>query len=355
MPASRPAGRGRIMFVDEVRVHVEAGDGGNGCVSFRREKYVPRGGPDGGDGGDGGDVVFEGDEGLTTLADLHGHPSYRAGRGEHGRGKKQHGARGRSVVCPVPLGTLVRELPERHAVGEILAHGERLVVAKGGAGGRGNARFATAQRRAPRFASPGAEGEKRDLLVELKIMAQVGLVGLPNAGKSTLLNAICRTRSKVAAYPFTTLYPVLGTIQMMSGERIILADVPGLIEGAHRGTGLGIRFLRHIERTEILLFVLDAAPDAEVPPLEAFRTLAGEIGEYSRSLLRRPRIIALNKIDLIPEGQVPGEVRSGLEEECTRHGGRFQLVEISAKEKRGTGSLVDLLGGLHRTLVQLDA
>lgn len=341
------------MFVDEVRIHVQAGDGGNGCVSFRREKFVPRGGPDGGDGGKGGDIVFEGDEGLTTLVDLHGCPSYRAGRGEHGRGKKQHGAQGESVVCRVPLGTSIRELPERNVIGEILIHDERIVVAKGGAGGAGNARFATPQRRAPHFAKPGAEGEKKDLLIELKIMAQVGLVGLPNAGKSTLLNAICRTRSKVAGYPFTTLYPVLGTIQMMSGERIIIADVPGLLEGAHQGSGLGVRFLRHIERTEMLLFVVDVSPEAETYPADALRTLTGEIGEYDRNLLRRSRIVALNKIDLLPEGSVPADVRRAVKEECERHQGAYAVVEISAREKRGTDRLVDLIGEMHRSLVGL--
>jgi GTP-binding protein len=297
--------------------------------------------------------VLEGNEGLTTLVDLHGRPSYRAGKGEHGRGKKQHGAQGASVVCTVPLGTLVRELPERNVIGEILTHGERIVVAKGGAGGAGNARFATAQRRAPRFAKPGAEGEKKELLTELKIMAQVGLVGLPNAGKSTLLNAICRTRSKVAGYPFTTLYPVLGTIQMMSGERIIVADVPGLLEGAHEGTGLGVRFLRHIERTEMLLYVLDASPQAEISPVDALRTLTDEIGEYDRSLLRRSRIVALNKTDLLPEGCVPESVRRAVGDECERHQGAYAVVEISAKEKRGTDRLVDLIGEMHRSLVRL--
>lgn len=345
---------GQRMFIDEVQVHVRGGDGGNGCASFRREKYVPRGGPDGGDGGSGGDVILEGDAALTTLVDLHARPSYRAGRGDHGRGKNQHGAKGKSVVCRVPLGTLIRELPGRNVIGEILDHGEQVIVAKGGAGGWGNAHFANAQRRAPRFATPGAEGEARHLLVELKIMAQVGLVGLPNAGKSTLMNAICRTRSKVAEYPFTTLHPVLGTIQMITGERVIVADVPGLIEGAHQGTGLGIRFLRHIERTEILLYVLDAALDTEPPPGEAFRILADEIGEYDRSLLRRPRIVALNKIDLLPEGRVPAEIRRAVEEENNRDGGKFAVVEISAKEKRRTERIVELIAEMHRGLVHLD-
>jgi len=339
------------MFVDEVRIHVKAGDGGDGCVSFRREKHVPRGGPDGGDGGRGGDVVFQGDEGHTTLVDLHARPSYQAERGQHGKGRNRHGAAGQSIACPVPLGTVVRELPGRRVIAEILRPGEQVIVAKGGAGGLGNARFATPERRAPRFATPAEPGEERDLLVELKIMAQVGLVGLPNAGKSTLLNAICRTRSRVAAYPFTTLHPVLGTIPLLSGERIIVADVPGLIEGAHTGVGLGVRFLRHIERTEILLFVLDASPDAEIPADAAFRTLAAEISAYEKRLLARPRLLALNKIDLLPDGRVPLERRRAVERENESLGGEYSLVEISARYNRGTDRLVELLVATHRRLV----
>jgi len=342
------------MFVDEVRVRVRGGDGGNGCVSFRREKFVPRGGPDGGDGGRGGDVVFEGDEGLTTLVDLHSKTFYQAGRGRHGSGKNRYGAAGETVVCAVPLGTVVRELPDRKVIGEILAPGERLIVAKGGKGGQGNVRFATPERRAPRFAEPGGKGEERELLVELKIMAQVGLVGLPNGGKSTLLNAICRTRSRVADYPFTTLHPILGTIQTISGDRIIIADIPGLIEGAHSGTGLGARFLRHIERTEILLYVLDISPEAETPPAEAFRTLTDEIGKHEPGILRRPRILALNKIDLLPGESAPRELVESLESENEVFGGRYLILEISAREKRGTEDLVGKMEEMHRDLPLVD-
>jgi GTP-binding protein len=336
------------MFVDEVRVRVRAGDGGNGCVSFRREKFVPRGGPDGGDGGRGGDVVFEGDASRTTLVDLHSRTFYQAGRGRHGSGKNRHGAAGESVVCAVPLGTVVRELPSGNLLGEVLSPGERLVVAKGGEGGRGNIRFVTPERRAPKFAGPGGEGEERELLVELKIMAQIGLVGLPNAGKSTLLNAICRTRSRVAAYPFTTLHPVLGTIHTMTGDRIILADIPGLIEGAHAGTGLGSRFLRHIERTEMLLYVLDVSPEADPSPLEAFRCLTDEIGRHDPKILRRPRVLALNKIDLLPDGAAPGDIVRELEGENESFGGRYSMVEISAKEKRGTERLLEVIEEMQR-------
>ena len=334
------------MFVDQVHILVEAGDGGNGCVSFRREKYVPKGGPDGGDGGDGGSVFFEGDEGQTTLVDLHGKPSYRAGNGGHGSGKRKHGAQGRSLILKVPLGTILHREDETEGesiVGEVLAHGEMLLAARGGRGGKGNPHFATSTRRAPRIATPGEPGEELMLRVELRILAQVGLVGFPNAGKSTFLNAVCRTRSKVAEYPFTTLHPVIGTIRTIKDERIIVADVPGLIEGAHTGVGLGIDFLRHIERTEILLYILDAAPDAVPGPVEAFRGLVGEIREYDASILKRPRMVALNKIDLLPDQSVDRAILDSLIEENNLLGGDFEIYTVSAAEKIRLDELVDSL------------
>jgi len=287
------------MFIDRVKVKVKAGDGGRGCMSFRREKFVPRGGPDGGDGGDGGSVVFRVDEGETTLISLHSRPFYEAGRGEHGRGKDQTGARGRDVVCRVPPGTLLQDLETEELLCDLTEPGQEFIVAHGGRGGRGNARFVTSTRQAPRHAEPGQPGESRTLRVELKMIAQVGLVGFPNAGKSTLIRALTHAHARVGEYPFTTLSPVLGALTLPDGEKIIIADIPGLIEGAHEGAGLGTDFLRHVERTRLLVFVVDISPQAGPGAEEALRVLRGELRQYRSDLLERPWIVACNKADLL--------------------------------------------------------
>ncbi|MDR7556576.1 MAG: GTPase ObgE [Armatimonadota bacterium] len=284
------------MLVDQARIYVKGGDGGRGCVAFRREKFVPKGGPDGGDGGAGGDVVAVADEGLTTLVDFKYRQHLRAGDGGHGEGGRRTGRRGADLVVRVPVGTIVRDARTGEVLADLVAHGQRAVLARGGRGGRGNARFATPTRRAPRIAEPGEPGEERWVELELRLLADVGLVGLPNAGKSTLLRRISAARPAVGDYPFTTLQPVLGVVELSDGRRFVAADLPGLIEGAHAGAGLGIQFLRHVARTRVLIYVVDlAAPE---DPLDALATVRRELAQYDPGLAQRPAIVALNKVDL---------------------------------------------------------
>jgi GTP-binding protein len=291
------------VFVDEVEIHVRAGDGGRGCVSFRREKYVPRGGPNGGDGGRGGSVILEADEGLGTLLDFRYKRHYTARRGGHGEGSDRHGANGGDLVLRVPVGTTVRQPSAGVLLGDLIADGEQLEVARGGRGGRGNARFATSTNRAPRRADPGEAGEERTLRLELRLLADVGVVGFPNAGKSTLVARLSAARPKIADYPFTTLVPTLGLVRIDEGRSFVIADVPGLIPGAAEGKGLGLRFLRHLERTRLLVHLLDLDPATGRDPLEDWRTIQAELRAYSPELAERPQFVAANKIDL--EGAAP--------------------------------------------------
>jgi len=291
-------------FIDEVEVRVSAGRGGDGCVSFRREKYVPRGGPDGGDGGRGGNVVLRADPNLSTLLDLRVRRHVRAASGEPGQGSGRHGRGGGDVVIPLPVGTVIydADAPEAPPLADLAEPGQRLVVARGGRGGRGNARFATPTRQAPDFATPGREGQSRRLRLELKLLADVGLVGLPNAGKSTLLRRLSAARPRVGAYPFTTLIPHLG-VASVDDRRLVVADIPGLIEGASRGVGLGDRFLRHVERTRLLVHLLDVGR-AELEggdPWADYATVRGELAAYDPGLAERPEIVALAKVDLVAE------------------------------------------------------
>ena len=291
------------MFVDEVEIHVRAGDGGRGCLSFRREKYVPRGGPNGGDGGRGGSVILEADEGLGTLLDFRYRRHYAAPRGGHGEGSDRHGASGEDLVLRVPVGTTVREPQAGVLLGDLIVNGEHLEVARGGRGGRGNARFATSTNRAPRRADPGEAGEERTLRLELRLLADVGVVGFPNAGKSTLVSRLSAARPKIADYPFTTLVPTLGLVRLDEGRSFVIADVPGLIPGAAEGKGLGLRFLRHLERTRLLVHLLDLDPATGRDPVEDWKTIQAELRAYSPELAARPQVIAANKIDL--EGAAP--------------------------------------------------
>jgi GTP-binding protein len=286
------------VFVDEVEIEVRAGDGGRGCISFRREKFVPRGGPNGGDGGRGGSVILEADEGLGTLLDFRYRRHYAAPRGRHGEGSDRHGANGANLVLRVPVGTTVRERDTGLLLGDLTAHGERLDVARGGRGGRGNARFATSTHRAPRHAEPGEAGEERALRLELRLLADVGVVGFPNAGKSTLVARLSAARPKIADYPFTTLVPTLGLVRLDEERSFVIADVPGLIPGAAEGKGLGLRFLRHLERTRLLVHLLDLDPDTGRDPVEDWRTIQAELEAYSPELAARPQLVAANKIDL---------------------------------------------------------
>jgi GTP-binding protein len=283
-------------MIDRVSIRVEAGDGGEGAVSFRREKYVPRGGPDGGDGGDGGNVVLIVDQSMRTLADFRRRRVYRAERGENGQGSDRHGRRGSDLQIRVPPGTTVHRERDggKELLGDLLEHGQRLVVARGGKGGRGNARFATSINRAPRIAERGEEGEAADLILDLKLISDIGITGLPNAGKSTLLRSISSARPKVAAYPFTTLEPALGVVEM-GYDTIVFADIPGLIRGAHLGQGLGLEFLRHIERTRVLVHLVDGG---RPHPEDDIESVNEELAAYSPALASKRQIVAVNKTDL---------------------------------------------------------
>ena len=293
-----------MKFIDEADIRVEAGSGGDGCVSFRREKFIPRGGPDGGDGGSGGSVYLVAREGVNTLADFRVRRRFRAESGRGGSGKDMTGASGADLLIEVPKGTEIADLDTGEALGDLTRDGERLLVAKGGQGGRGNTRFKTSVNRAPRQFDRGGPGESRHLQLALKLLADVGLLGAPNAGKSTLTRALSAARPKVADYPFTTLHPQLGVVSIGTDRSFVLADIPGLIEGAAEGAGLGIRFLKHLERTRLLLHVVDACADLSGgDPVELHRAVEGEVGLYSEALATRPRWLVLNKLDLLPAEQ----------------------------------------------------
>jgi GTP-binding protein len=294
-----------MRFVDEVTIRVDAGRGGNGCLSFRREKYIPKGGPDGGDGGDGGDVYLVADAGLNTLVDFRYKRHFKARPGEHGQGSDRTGKRGDDLRVAVPAGTVVSAAETGEAIGELIEDGARLLVARGGAHGLGNARFKSSTNRAPRKTTPGKPGESRTLKLELKILADVGLVGLPNAGKSTFIRAVSAARPKVADYPFTTLYPHLGVVRVGPDQSFVVADIPGLVEGAAEGAGLGIRFLKHLARTRLLLHLVDVAPaKGEGDPAADARAVAAELKKFGQGLSERERWLVLNKIDLLDEGTI---------------------------------------------------
>jgi GTPase len=333
-------------FVDEVTVHVRGGDGGDGAVSFRREAHVPRGGPDGGDGGRGGDVVLVADRATTSLLDLHRSPHRRAGRGGHGSGMGRTGADGADELVRVPVGTVVRDRDTRQVRADLVDHGQRFVAARGGRGGRGNASFASRHRRVPRFAERGERARERSLRLELKLIADVGLVGFPSAGKSSLVGRLSAAKPRVEAWPFTTLTPHLGVMRAGDDARgapidVVLADVPGLIEGAAEGRGLGIRFLRHIERCLVLLHVLDAAPfEPDRDPVRDLDVLRDELRKHDPDLLERPQLVVLNKIDL-PDGRAMADlVRPQLEDRGE------QVLEVSAVSGEGLEALRYRLGEL---------
>ncbi|MGA3097522.1 MAG: GTPase ObgE [Bryobacteraceae bacterium] len=285
------------MFIDEARILVKAGDGGNGCLAFRREKYVPRGGPSGGDGGRGGDVVLVADPHENTLLRFRFNPEHKAQRGRHGEGSNCTGAEGRSLDVDVPVGTVVYDEATGERLHDFATPGERLVIARGGKGGRGNARFATSTHQAPTEHEPGRPGEEKRLRLELKLLADVGLVGFPNAGKSTLISRISAARPKIADYPFTTLEPILGVVQMDGFKSFVVADIPGLIEGAHLGHGLGIQFLRHVERTRLLAHLVDVSEGSGRDPVHDFETVMEELASFSQELVRKPMIVVATKMD----------------------------------------------------------
>ena len=293
-----------MKFVDEAEITVHAGNGGNGCISFRREKFIPLGGPDGGNGGDGGDVWLVADEGLNTLVDFRHERSFRAQRGENGMGRQMAGKRGEDRVIRVPVGTSVINVDTAETIGDLTQHGQRIKVAQGGHGGAGNTVFKSSTNRSPRKAVPGSDGEERALRLELKVLADVGLLGFPNAGKSTFIRAVSAATPRVADYPFTTLQPHLGVVRIGTDQSFVIADIPGLIEGAAEGAGLGIQFLKHVSRTRLLLHLVDMAPmDEQTDPIEQVRAIEAELEKFDPELLQRPRWLVFNKADLLPEDE----------------------------------------------------
>ena len=322
------------MFTDEAFIHVKAGAGGPGCVSFLREKYVPRGGPDGGDGGDGGSVVLVADPSMDTLYEFTFHHHLAAGNGRNGQGKNKTGASADDLEVRVPVGTLVYDAATGLILRDLDKPGERVCVATGARGGRGNRHFSSSTNRAPRIAEPSQPGQERKLRLELKLLADVGLVGLPNAGKSTLIARVSNARPKIASYPFTTRYPCLGIADVGGYRRLVVADIPGLIEGAHDGHGLGTEFLRHIERTRVILHVIDAAAVDGTQPADAYRTLRNELALYGHALAERPHVVAANKLDL-PEGRAAiEELRAALP---------VEVLPISAATGEGIPALLAAL------------
>ena len=323
------------MFVDQAEIYVRAGNGGYGCVSFRREKYLPRGGPDGGDGGDGGNVILRATAGIDTLLDFAGRHHWIAKNGRQGQGKNMTGRRGRDLVIDLPPGTLVYDRETDVLLKDLTPAGAETVIAAGGRGGRGNKRFATSTNQAPRESEPGQPGEERWLRLELKLIADVGIVGLPNAGKSTLLSHLSRARPKVADYPFTTLQPQLGIVELPGYRRFVMADLPGLIEGAHEGAGLGDAFLRHIERTRVILHLVDIQPaDGAPSPEEAYKSIRQELQAYSTTLAGKPEVVAANKMDLMADDDAVRELSEAV---------GCKVSSVSAVTGRGLTELIERL------------
>ena len=317
------------MFIDYVEIKVKAGKGGNGCTSFRREKYVPKGGPDGGDGGDGGDVIIKVDPHMTTLLDFRYVKHYKAGNGGSGKGSLKHGKRGEDVWIKVPPGTIVKDIETKRILVDLTKEDQIYVVAKGGKGGKGNARFKSPTHQTPRKSEPGTKGEEKKLSLELKLLADVGVVGHPNVGKSTLLAKLSSARPKIADYPFTTLSPNLGMVKLNESKSFVLADIPGLIEGAHQGKGLGIQFLKHIQRTKLLLYLLDiTSSDIKAD----YEVLQNEIKLFDPQLFRHPRVVAINKIDLSPQAKIKKFNNS-----------QNNICYISALTGQGLRNLLDII------------
>jgi GTP-binding protein len=322
------------MFIDKAKIWVKAGDGGNGCVSFRREKYIPKGGPDGGDGGKGGSVFFQAVEDLDTLIDFAGRHHWHAQNGRPGSGSNKHGADGTDLIIPVPPGTLIYDADLDLLLKDLNEIGMKARVCRGGRGGKGNKAFATSTNQAPRYAEPGKKGQERNIRLELKLIADVGLVGMPNAGKSTLISRCSAARPKIADYPFTTVEPVLGIVEISDYRRFIMADIPGLIEGSHKGAGLGIKFLKHIERTRIIVHILDIMPIDGSAPADNYKAIRKELKLYSKALSEKQEVIVANKIDLDPAGRIVKEIKKKI---------RKKIYPISAVTGAGVKELTEIL------------
>jgi GTP-binding protein len=334
-------------FIDRAKIFVQGGAGGNGCVAFRREKFVPKGGPAGGDGGKGGDVVLVADRNVHTLLDFKYRRHYKAERGRHGEGNKRSGRSGEDLEIKVPVGTVVKDAETGEVLGDLTEHGQRLVVAKGGRGGRGNAAFATPTRRAPDFAEPGEPGEERWIELELKLLADVGLVGFPNAGKSTFLSRISKAKPEIADYPFTTLRPILG-VAKVGDFSFVVADIPGLIEGAHQGKGLGHEFLRHIERTKLLLHLIDLT-NPEMEPEEAFEKINRELSLYSPELTQKPQIVVGTKIDALTDRSKLERLKRYFKEKG------YPFFAVSAVTGEGMEELLNFVAQKLKELKEEDA
>ena len=330
-----------MQFIDQATIFVKAGNGGNGAISFRREKFVPKGGPDGGTGGNGGHVIVRADRQLGTLLDFRYKRHYKAESGENGRGKDQTGKTGLDTVLKVPCGTVVKDGPTDRILADLVKDGTEVVVARGGRGGKGNAEFATSTNQAPRIAEPGTPGEECELLLELKLLADVGLVGFPNAGKSTLISTVSAAKPKIADYPFTTLTPNLGIVRYAEGKSFTLADMPGLIMGAHQGKGLGIQFLRHIERTRVLVFLIESVSE---DPKRDYEILLNKLASYNEELAKKPKIVALTKIDLFDAATLKRLKK-------VTFGRRIPVVRISSVSRAG---VQDLLEEMWRALAAFE-
>lgn len=323
-----------FMFVDEAEIFVKAGDGGHGCISFRREKYVPRGGPDGGDGGRGGHVYMEAAPDLDTLADFIGKHHWRAEEGKPGSGSNKTGANGHDLVIRVPIGTLVYDLDTGILIKDLSEPGMRVRICRGGRGGKGNRAFASPTNQAPRYAEPGKPGQQRRIRLELRLLADVGLVGMPNAGKSTLLSRCSAARPRIAAYPFTTLEPMLGIVELSGFRRFVMADLPGLIRGAHEGAGLGHEFLRHVRRTAVIAHLVDILPADGSDPAENYRTIREELRQYDPDLTAKPELVVATKIDLDSDGKRLADLKTGIHKE---------VIGVSAVTGQGLRHLLELL------------
>jgi GTP-binding protein len=332
------------VFIDEAKIQLAAGDGGNGCLAFRREKFVPRGGPSGGDGGRGGDVILEANPHLNTLLKFRYNREFRGERGRHGEGSNRHGKDGANVTVTLPVGTVVYDAASGEKLWDFVTPGQQVVAAKGGRGGRGNARFATSTNQAPRRTEPGAPGQKRDLRLELKLLADVGLVGFPNVGKSTLISRLSAARPRIADYPFTTLEPCLGVVGLDEERSFVMADIPGLIAGAHEGKGLGIRFLRHVERTRLLLHLIDVAELSGRDPVEDYHVIMNELASFSPVMAAKPMLLVASRIDAAGES----DRLTRLREFCRERG--LPLQEVSGVTGQG---LEELKQAIWASLEQL--
>jgi GTP-binding protein len=331
-----------MKFIDYAKIFVKSGSGGRGCISFRREKYVPRGGPDGGDGGKGGSVIIKASSQLHTLIDFRYKREYRAKNGQNGMSKKKYGKSGEDLIIPVPVGTVVSSATLDTILADLVRDGDSFVAAKGGRGGLGNAHFATSTKRAPRFAQPGEEGDENMLILELKLLADVGLIGLPNAGKSTLISVISSARPKIADYPFTTLVPNLGVVKVNNYKSFVVADIPGLIEDAHKGAGLGFRFLRHIERTKLLMYLIDVSETAQISPVKQYKKIARELELYSAYLKSKTHAVVATKLDIATD---KSKVDS-LKKYCKT--GNIDFLGISSVTGKGIKKLLNYIAALLR-------